>query len=35
MTIPAPTVKRILSGLLNKGLIEKRGRGRNVSYTIK
>jgi Fic family protein len=33
--IPAPTVKRILSELLNKGLIEKQGSGRNVSYTIK
>jgi Fic family protein len=33
--IPAPTVKRILSVLLNKGLIEKQGSGRNVSYTIK
>ena len=33
--IPAPTVKRILLELLNKGLIEKRGSGRNVSYTIK
>jgi Fic family protein len=35
LAIPAPTVKRILSALLNKGLIEKQGRGRNVSYTIK
>ena len=35
LAIPAPTVKRILSGLLNKGLIEKQGGGRNVSYTIK
>ncbi|WPR73808.1 Fic family protein [Algoriphagus sp. NG3] len=33
--IPSPTVKRILPELLNKGLIEKHGRGRNVSYTIK
>lgn len=33
--IPAPTVKRILSGLLRKGLIEKQGNGRSVSYTIK
>lgn len=33
--IPAPTVKRILSELLKKGLIEKQGKGRNVSYTIK
>jgi Fic family protein len=35
LAIPAPTVKRILSELLNKGLIEKKGSGRNVSYTIK
>lgn len=35
LAIPAPTVKRILSGLLDKGLIEKQGSGRNVSYTIK
>ncbi len=35
LAIPAPTVKRILSGLLHKGLIEKQGSGRNVSYTIK
>ena len=35
LAIPAPTVKRILSDLLNKGLIEKQGSGRNVSYTIK
>ena len=34
LAIPAPTVKRILSVLLNKGLIEKEGSGRNVSYTI-
>ena len=34
LAIPAPTVKRILSQLLNKGLIEKQGSGRNVSYTI-
>ena len=33
--IPSPTVKRMLSVLLNKGLIEKQGSGRNVSYTIK
>ncbi|MBK9254974.1 MAG: Fic family protein [Saprospiraceae bacterium] len=33
--IPSPTVKRILSELLNKGLIEKQGKGRNVSYTLK
>jgi Fic family protein len=35
LAIPAPTVKRILSELLIKGLIEKQGNGRNVSYTIK
>ena len=35
LAIPAPTVKRILSELLDKGLIEKQGKGRNVSYTIK
>jgi Fic family protein len=34
LAIPAPTVKRILSELFKKGLIEKQGRGRNVSYTI-
>jgi len=33
--IPAPTVKRILLDLFNKGLIEKQGSGRNVSYTTK
>ncbi len=35
LAIPAPTVKRILSELLNKGSIEKQGSGRNVSYTIR
>lgn len=35
LAIPAPNFKRILSELLKKGLIEKQGRGRNVSYTIK
>lgn len=35
LAIPAPTVKRILSELLKKGLLEKLGKGRNVSYTIK
>jgi DNA-binding MarR family transcriptional regulator len=34
LSIPAPTVKRILSKLLDKQLIEKQGIGRNVSYTI-
>lgn len=35
LAIPAPTVKRILPELLNKGLIVKQGSGRNVSYRIK
>jgi Fic family protein len=35
LAIPAPTVKRMLSELLNKGLIERQGSGRNVSYTIR
>src|SRR5690606_29210161 len=35
LSIPAPTVKRILADLLNKGLIEKQGSGRGVSYTVK
>jgi Fic family protein len=35
LLIPAPTVKRILSGLIKKETIEKQGSGRNVSYTIK
>jgi len=35
LAIPAPTVKRILSELLAKSLIEKRGKGRSVSYIIK
>ena len=35
LAIPAPTVKRILSELLKKGLIEKQEKGRNVSYTMK
>ncbi|EMS31296.1 Filamentation induced by cAMP protein Fic [Mariniradius saccharolyticus AK6] len=34
LAIPLPTVKRVLSELVNKGLIEKQGSGRNVSYTI-
>jgi Fic family protein len=33
--IPSPTVKRILSTLIKKEMIEKQGIGRNVSYTIK
>ncbi|MFD2201958.1 Fic family protein [Shivajiella indica] len=35
LAIPLPTVKRLLSDLINKELIEKQGRGRSVSYTIK
>lgn len=35
LAISLPTVKRILSELINKGLIEKQGGGRSVSYTIK
>ncbi len=35
LAIPSPTVKRILSELHNKGLIEKQGSGRSVSYTVK
>lgn len=35
LSIPAPTVKRILLQLLHKGLIEKQGKGRNVSYQAK
>lgn len=35
LAIPSPTVKRILSDLINKGLIEKQGSGRSVSYLIK
>ena len=35
LAIPAPTVKRILSELNHKGLLEKHGRGRSVNYTIK
>jgi len=34
LAIPLPTVKRILSELISKELIEKQGKGRNVSYTI-
>lgn len=32
--IPSPTVKRILSDLLNRNLIEKHGVGRGTNYTI-
>ena len=35
LSIPAPTVKRILSDLLNQNLIEKQGSGRSTSYTVK
>lgn len=35
LAIPSPTVKRILAELHNKGLIEKQGSGRSVSYTVK
>lgn len=35
LAIPLPTVKRLLSGLINNDLIEKQGKGRSVSYTIK
>jgi Mn-dependent DtxR family transcriptional regulator len=34
LAIPLPTVKRILSNLIKKGIIEKQGNGRNVSYSI-
>ncbi len=34
LSIPAPTVKRLLAGLFNKGMIEKQGNGRSVSYTV-
>jgi len=33
LAIPSPTVKRILAILIDKGLIEKQGKGRNISYT--
>lgn len=35
LAIPSPTVKRILTALIKKEMIEKQGIGRNVSYTIK
>ncbi len=35
LAIPAPTVKRILSDLQKKELIERQGSGRAISYTIK
>jgi Fic family protein len=34
-SIPNPTVKRILSELVEKGLIEKFGSGRSTNYAIK
>jgi Fic family protein len=35
LSIPLPTVKRILSELSKKGMIEKQGIGRNISYILK
>jgi DNA-binding MarR family transcriptional regulator len=35
LAIPLPTIKRLLAVLTAKGLIEKQGIGRNVSYSIK
>ncbi len=35
LSIPNPTVKRILIELIEKGLIEKFGSGRNTNYTMK
>ncbi len=35
LSIPLPTVKRILSAFNKKGLIEKQGSGRSVSYSIR
>ena len=35
LSIPNPTIKRMLSELVNKGLIEKFGNGRSVNYSIK
>jgi Mn-dependent DtxR family transcriptional regulator len=34
LAIPLPTVKRILSNLIEKEIIEKQGNGRNISYSI-
>jgi len=34
LEIPLPTVKRVLSELIKKGVIEKQGRGRSINYTI-
>jgi len=35
LAIPSPTVKRILSDLQNKGMIEKQGSGRGTVYLSK
>ncbi|MBK7787250.1 MAG: winged helix-turn-helix transcriptional regulator [Saprospiraceae bacterium] len=35
LSIPLPTVKRILSELIKKGIIVKQGSGRSVSYLIR
>ncbi|MCC5945314.1 MAG: Fic family protein [Bernardetiaceae bacterium] len=35
LAIPSPTVKRILTELLDKGLIEKFGNGRSTNYSLK
>ena len=35
LSIPNPTVKRILLKLIDKGIIEKFGNGRNTNYSIK
>lgn len=35
LAMPLPTVKRLLSSLTSKSLVQKQGNGRNVSYTIK
>ncbi len=35
LAIPSPTVKRILSDLLSKGMIEKQGNGPGTNYTLR
>ncbi len=35
LSIPIPTVKRILAELVKKGLIEKQGSGRSINYLVK
>jgi len=35
LDIPLPTVKRLLSALVDKNIIEKQGQGRSVNYTSK